>query len=119
MTGELAHRRIAEDAIGPALANALDQPTAFGAALAVASRLASPLRQLVVVTEQPGDELSRAARDSGVELTAVVAPEQGIAFAEAGFELFAGRGVRDGSTAAYLCAGMANRRWLSERPSAS
>jgi uncharacterized protein YyaL (SSP411 family) len=141
MTGELAHRRIAEDAIGPALANALDQPTAFGAALAVASRLASPLRQLVVVTEQPGDELSRAARDSGVELTAVVAPEQGIAFAEAGFELFAGRGVRDGSAAAYLCeqfvcalpvtsatvlarllertAGMANRRWLSERPSAS
>ena len=141
MTGELAHRRIAEDAIGPALANALDQPTAFGAALAVASRLASPLRQLVVVTEQPGDELSRTARDSGVELTAIVTPEQGIAFAEAGFELFAGRGIRDESAAAYLCeqfvcalpvtsatvlkrllertAGMANRRWLSERSSAS
>ncbi len=103
MTGDDAHRRIAEDAIAPALANALDQPTAFGAALAVASRLASPLRQLVVVAEEPSDVLAALARVDGPEPTAVVTSAQAASFADAGFELFEGRGLRQGVAAAYLC----------------
>ena len=103
MTGDDAHRRIAEDAIAPALANALDQPTAFGAALAVASRLTSPLRQLVVVAEDLSDPVAVLARTDGPEPTAVVTSAQAAAFAGAGFELFEARTARDGRPAAYLC----------------
>lgn len=103
LTGNDTHRRIAEDAIAPALANALDQPTAFGAALAVASRLVSPVRQLVVVAEDPGDPLADLALADGPEPTAVVTPAQSAAFADAGFELFESRALRGGRPAAYLC----------------
>jgi len=103
LSGDDAHRRIAEDAIAPALANALEQPSAFGAALAIASRLAAPLRQLVVVADDPGEPLSAAARSSGPEPTAVVTSAQAAAFAASGFELFAGRTTRDGRAAAYFC----------------
>ena len=103
LSGDDAHRRIAEDAIAPALANALEQPSAFGAALAVASRLASPVRQLVVVADDPGEPLSRVARSIGPEPTAVVTSAQAAAFAASGFELFAGRTTRGGSAAAYFC----------------
>ncbi|CAN5480933.1 thioredoxin domain-containing protein [soil metagenome] len=103
LTGDETHRRIAEDAIAPALANALDQPTAFGAALAIASRLVSPLRQLVVVSADPAEPLAARALADGPEPTAVVTPGQAAAFAAAGFELFESRGLRDGRPAAYLC----------------
>jgi hypothetical protein len=103
LSGDDIHRRIAEDAIAPALANALDQPSAFGAALAVASRLASPVRQLVVVADDPGEPLSGTARSIGPEPTAVVTTAQAAAFAASGFELFVGRTTRDGSAAAYFC----------------
>jgi uncharacterized protein YyaL (SSP411 family) len=103
LSGDDAHRRIAEDAIAPALANALDQPSAFGAALAVAARLAAPVRQLVVVTDDPGEPLGGLARSIGPEPTAVVTTAQAEAFAASGFELFAGRTTRDGKAAAYFC----------------
>ncbi len=103
LSGNDAHRRIAEDAIAPALANALDQPSAFGAALAVASRLASPVRQLVVVADDPGETLGGVARSIGPEPTAAVTTAQAAAFAASGFELFAGRTTRDGKAAAYFC----------------
>jgi uncharacterized protein YyaL (SSP411 family) len=103
LTGDEAHRLIAEDAIAPALAHALDQPSAFGAALAVASRLASPLRQLVVVADHAADPLAVLARADGPDLTTVVTPEQAVAFADAGFELLASRSPRAGLAAAYLC----------------
>jgi uncharacterized protein YyaL (SSP411 family) len=103
VTGDDAHRRIAEDAIAPALVNALDQPSAFGAALAIASRLASPVRQLVVVADDPGEPLGVLARSTGPETTAVVTSEQAAAFAASGFELFVGRTARDGHAAAYFC----------------
>ena len=112
MTGADTHRRIAEDAVAPALAHALDQPTAFGAALAVASRLASPLQQLVVVVPDEGNqeqnpkqggEFVGLAQANGPELTAVVTRAQSVAFAEAGFGLFDDRGLRGGQPAAYLC----------------
>ncbi|MEO6116084.1 MAG: DUF255 domain-containing protein [Pseudolysinimonas sp.] len=103
LSGDDAHRRIAEDAIAPALANALDQPSAFGAALAVASRLVSPLRQLVVVAEGRHDVLGGIPATLGPESTAVVTAEQAEAFAASGFELFLGRTMRDGLATAYLC----------------
>jgi uncharacterized protein YyaL (SSP411 family) len=103
MTGDDAHHRIAEDAIAPALGPALEQPTGFGAALAIASRLNGAVRQLVVVSDGPAGALERLARSDGPELTAVVSAEQGAAFAASGFELFAARATRDGSPAAYLC----------------
>jgi len=103
LSGDDDHRRIAEDAIAPALANALEQPSAFGAALAIASRLASPVRQLVVVADDPGEPLSEIARSSGPESTAVVTSAQAEEFAASGFELFVGRSTRDGRAAAYFC----------------
>jgi uncharacterized protein YyaL (SSP411 family) len=103
LSGDDAHRRIADDAIAPALANALEQPSAFGAALAVASRLESPVRQLVVVADDPGEPLGGIARSIGPEPTAVVTSEQAAAFAASGFELFLGRTTRDGRAAAYFC----------------
>ena len=103
LSGDDAHRRIAEDAIAPALANALEQPSAFGAALAVASRLASPVRQLVVVADDPGEPLGAVARSTGPESTAVVTSAQAAAFAASGFELFVGRSTREGRAAAYFC----------------
>jgi uncharacterized protein YyaL (SSP411 family) len=103
ISGDDAHRRIAEDAIAPALANAVEQPSAFGAALAVASRLESAVRQLVVVADDPGEPLSGLARSIGPEATAVVTSGQGAAFAASGFELFLGRTTRDGHAAAYFC----------------
>jgi uncharacterized protein YyaL (SSP411 family) len=103
LSGDDTHRRIAGDAIAPALANALDQPSAFGAALAVASRLVSPVRQLVVVADDPGEPLSGVARSIGPEPTAVVTSAQASAFAASGFELFAGRTTREGKAAAYFC----------------
>ena len=103
ISGDDAHRQLAQDTIAPALANALEQPSAFGAALAVASRLESPVRQLVVVADDPDEPLSGLARSAGPEATAVVTSEQATAFAASGFELFAGRTTRDGQAAAYFC----------------
>lgn len=111
LTGDDRHRRIAEDAVAPALVLALDQPTAFGAALAVASRWASPLRQLVVVVGDPetganaaaADPLAELARVEGPEATAVVTSRQAEAFAAAGFELFESRVPRQGASTSYLC----------------
>ena len=103
VSGDDAHRRIAEDAIAPALVNALEQPSAFGAALAVASRLAAPVRQLVVVSDDPGETLGGLAHSIGPEPTAVVTTAQAEAFAASGFELFVGRTTRDRRAAAYFC----------------
>jgi uncharacterized protein YyaL (SSP411 family) len=111
LSGDDVHRRIAEDAIAPALANALEQPSAFGAALAVASRLTSPVRQLVVVADDPREPLSQVARSSGPESTAVVTSAQAADFAASGFELFVGRSTREGRAAAYFC-----ERFVCELP---
>jgi uncharacterized protein YyaL (SSP411 family) len=63
----------------------------------------SPVRQLVVVADDPGEPLSGTARSIGPEPTAVVTTAQAAAFAASGFELFVGRTTRDGSAAAYFC----------------
>ncbi len=103
LTGEDSHRRIAEAAIAPALSFAADQPSAFGAALAVASRLAEPLEQLVIIAPEGAGELGEASRGWRRGVRAIVTPTQAEAFAAAGFELFASRGARDGLATAYYC----------------
>jgi uncharacterized protein YyaL (SSP411 family) len=95
LTADPAHRSIAVDALAPALGVAADQPSAFGAALAVASRLAAPLEQLVVL----GPGLESAARGWRRGPRADVTPEQSREWAAAGFELFDSR-TRPG---AYFC----------------
>jgi uncharacterized protein len=57
----------------------------------------------VVVTDELGDPLARAVRDLPSSVTAIVTPAAAAAFADAGFELFARRGLVDGAAAAYLC----------------
>ncbi len=103
LTGDDAHRRIAETALAPALSHAAGQPSAFGGALAVASRLAEPLRQLVIVAPAGAGELGSASRGWRGGVRAVVTPEQAQAFAAEGFELFTARGARDGLATAYSC----------------
>lgn len=95
LTGDDAHRRIAESAVAPALSHAADQPSAFGAALAVASRLAEPLRQLVIV----GPALAAASRDWRGGVRVAVNVDQAAELADTGFELFAGRD----RAGAYYC----------------
>jgi uncharacterized protein YyaL (SSP411 family) len=104
LTGDDAHRRIAERAIAPALPLAPGQPLSFGAALAVASRLARPVAQLVVVG--PGDSaVGGVARRWGgpARVLALVTETAAAAFAAAGFELFAARTSRGGADTAYFC----------------
>jgi uncharacterized protein YyaL (SSP411 family) len=113
LTGADAHRRIAEAAIAPALAHAIAQPSAFGAALAVASRLAEPVEQLVIVApDGPGElgpgelgpgDLGTVSNGWHRGVRAIVTPEQAEAFAASGFELFASRPTRDGLATAYYC----------------
>jgi uncharacterized protein YyaL (SSP411 family) len=95
LTGVAAHRDLARAAVAPALGLAAEQPSAFGAALAVASRLESGLEQLVIV----GDDLARAAVDWRRGVRAAVTPEQSADLAAAGFELFEGRS----RAGAYYC----------------
>lgn len=102
LTGDDAHRRIAEDAIGPVLPRAIEEPSAFGAALAVASALREPLEQLVVVGDDAG-ELAEVVRGWRGGVAAVVTDAQAAAFASAGFELFEGRTSRGGQPLAYYC----------------
>jgi uncharacterized protein YyaL (SSP411 family) len=103
LTGDDAHRRIAESAIAPALPYVADQPSAFGATLAVASRLAEPLEQLVIVAPAGAGDLGAVSRGWSRGVRAIAKPEQAEAFASAGFELFAARGTRDGLPTAYYC----------------
>ncbi len=104
LTGDDTHRALAEAAILPALSRAAEQPTSFGGALAVATRLSRPVAQLVVVGPG-GGPVADVARVWGgpFRVLALVTDEQAAAFAAAGFELFAGRTSRDGAATAYLC----------------
>ena len=103
LTAEDSHRALALDALAPALGSAREQPSAFGAALAVASRAAAPLEQLVIVVPDEHSALADAAADWSGGVRAVVTAGQAGDFAAAGFELFAGRTLRNAEAAAYYC----------------
>ena len=91
---------------------ALAQPFAHGTLLRVAAGLVVPPRQLVVVSADRESALAAAARGADAEVVAVVTPAQADAFADAGFELFEGKG----STAerAYDCRAFVCRLPVSD-----
>ncbi|WP_345374896.1 thioredoxin domain-containing protein [Frondihabitans cladoniiphilus] len=107
------HRDAASRAVASVTALALDSPIAFGASLSLAADLAAEATQLVVVAPEAERDgpLARAARDFAGpgRIAAVVTPEQALAWAAAGFELFEGRTALDGHATAYLCRDFACR----------
>jgi uncharacterized protein YyaL (SSP411 family) len=104
LSGDDGHRQIAERAIAAALTSASAQPLSFGGALGIVARLGRPVAQLVVVGR--GDTaLADVARGWGgpSRVLAIVTDDQSVAFAAAGFDLFAARVSRHGVDTAYLC----------------
>ncbi|MBX3098502.1 MAG: thioredoxin domain-containing protein [Salinibacterium sp.] len=97
VTAHEPYRVAARAAMARVAEAALRHPVSLGAALTVMARLASPVRQIVVVG---GGELATVARQHG---GIAVSVEQGTAWAQAGFELFEGRTQRAGATTAYVC----------------
>ncbi len=107
LTAEPRYRFAAEALVAPLAPLAQQRPIAFGATLAVASALVEPSRQLVVVRPdgaEPGELEARARTDQregrlAIALTASAAS----AWAEAGFELLAGRAPQGSSSTAFAC----------------
>ncbi|MFP3465986.1 thioredoxin domain-containing protein [Leifsonia sp. SIMBA_070] len=106
MTGERRYERAAREAMRMVAVQAVRVPSAFGTSLALMSRLAGEVGQLVVVLPDAaagGSELVAAARRHDAPLVALATERQAAEFAAAGFELFAARTVRDEKPTAYLC----------------
>lgn len=108
------YRSIAELLVAAHAPAALAQPLAYGALLRVAAGLAEPPRQVVVVTDDARAALATAARSIRADVVAIVSPEQSLSWAEAGFELFAEKGRRDGRPTAYDCRDFACRLPVTE-----
>jgi uncharacterized protein YyaL (SSP411 family) len=109
LTGEERCLRAAENVLGPLLSPAIDRPIAYGAALAVATRLVNPSEELIVVVPEGRGEgaivdLAREWVAPGRTL-AIVDDDQARAFAAAGFSVFEARTAQSGSATAYLCEG--------------
>ncbi len=118
MTASRRYERAAREAMRLVAGPATSVPSAFGAALALMSRVDGEGRQLVVVrpagspdTDADADAdadadpagLVAAARRHPADLVAIVDETRAAVLAEAGFELFEGRTARDGLPTAYLC----------------
>ncbi|MBU2385376.1 MAG: thioredoxin domain-containing protein, partial [Actinobacteria bacterium] len=106
LTAEARYRALAEALIAPLGPLAVPRPIGFGATLGVASALAQPSRQLVVVSaEAAADELVAHARraDASGTLAIAMTADQAEAWARCGFALLADRHLLDGRTTAYLC----------------
>ena len=127
LTADEKYRVATERALARVMDLAEKHPLGFGAALHLASEVARPIRQLVVIVPDTdidnetetrtdvdtgrsgptgsaeGGAVLAAARTLSSSITAVATETQAQAFAAAGFELFAGRGPIDGHATAYLC----------------
>jgi uncharacterized protein YyaL (SSP411 family) len=100
LTAARDYRAVAERALAPSLAPALERPNAYGATLAVAARLVAPAAEELLAEARAWARPTRTL--------AIVTEAQAAALAAAGFELFADRVAR-GGTAAYLCEGFTCR----------
>jgi uncharacterized protein YyaL (SSP411 family) len=92
--------------------SAREQPFAHGSLLRAAAALVEAPRQIVAVTAARDGELADAARAAVADVVAVVTPAQAAEFAEAGFELFAGRA--EVSERVYDCRGFVCRLPVSD-----
>lgn len=117
LTASRRYERAAREAMRLVAGPAVSVASAFGAALALMSRLDGDVRQLVVVRPQegPGADgdplgLLAAARRLPADVVGIVDEPAAVAFGEAGFELFEGRTARDGLPTAYLCRDFVCRR---------
>lgn len=90
----------------------LEQPFAHGSLLRVAAGLASPPRQVVAITDDRHGALARAALRTDADAIVVVSPTQATAFADAGFELFEGKGAA--AERAYDCRAFVCRLPVSD-----
>ncbi|MCD2442864.1 DUF255 domain-containing protein [Agromyces sp. SYSU K20354] len=107
------YRVAAEAAMRRVAGAALVRPIAFGSTLRLMARSVAPVVQLVTVVPDgaeataagvgAADELVRATRGHEASVTAIVTESQARAFAAAGFELFAERGLLHGRAAAHRC----------------
>ncbi len=114
LTGELRYREAADAALRGVASLARAQPLAFGATLRTMARRTASTIQLVVVSpdatsavcvgsaNEP-DPLRAVARRHPTGLVASVTVSQARDFTEAGFALFADRGVIEDRPTAYLC----------------
>lgn len=117
LTADRRYERAARETMRLVATQALRTPSAFGAALALMSRLAEEPEQLVVVRPREGGDpegLVAAARRHPAPLVAIVDEEEAARFAAEGFALFAGRSVREGLPTAYLCRDFACRLPVTE-----
>lgn len=108
-----AYREAAVAAVRGHAASALGQPFAHGSLLRVAAGLIEGPRQLVVVTDRPDGAVAATAREADADVIAIVSPEGARSFAEAGFELFEGKGG-DGDEKAYDCRSFVCRLPVSD-----
>ena len=102
-------RVLAERLVASHASAALSQPLAYGALLRVAAALATAPRQVVVVSTTDRDPLTTAARGIPADVVALVTPDQAVAWADAGFSLFAEKSMRDNRPTAYDCRDFACR----------
>ena len=102
-------RALAERLVARHARAALAQPLAHGSLLRVAASLATPARQVVVVAADADAPLAACARAVVADVVVVVTPAQAAAWADAGFSLFAGKGLSDGRATAYDCRDFACR----------
>ncbi|MDY0890364.1 thioredoxin domain-containing protein [Frigoribacterium sp. CFBP9030] len=116
LTGEARYRTAAELALAPAAAAAVDSPSAYGTTFGLLADLAAGATQVVVVVPDAAAGTKVRALAARVRsevapglVVAVVDDSSARAFAEAGFELFAGRRSTPGPTSetslatAYVC----------------
>jgi uncharacterized protein YyaL (SSP411 family) len=108
LTADRRYRDAARAALAPHTAFAVQQPIAFGATLALLTRLSEPGEELVLVEPSPasatgGEALREAVRMHGAALVSRVTEPQAAALAAAGFELYEGRTTQRGLPTAYLC----------------
>jgi uncharacterized protein YyaL (SSP411 family) len=100
------YRRAVDALVARYAARALAEPLAHGALLRVASETTVAPHQLVIVGARD-DPLVRAASAIAADVVAIVTAEQCAALADAGFELFAGKGATVATV--YDCQGFACR----------